>query len=181
VRVPKAKSASIAAVGAQRPQPARDPGHDHRSCEARCIDRARSALEAKGQKLTPLRLDVLSEVAGSHAALGAYDVLDRLEQKGRRVPPISVYRAIDALLDVGAVHRLVSRNAYFACHAGHVPGRRQVVLYCQACADVTEMERPDVFAALEATAQDRDFDVAGAVVEVAGLCRLCSSTARSHA
>ena len=67
----------------------------------------------------------------SHQAIGAYEVLDRLAARGERLAPISVYRAIDALVAAGIVHRFESRNAFFACHAGHE--QRQLVLACEAC------------------------------------------------
>ena len=42
-------------------------------------------------------------------------------RKGTRLAPISVYRALDALLEAGVVHRLESKNAYFACSRLHQP------------------------------------------------------------
>ena len=68
-------------------------------------------------RLTDLRRRVLAEISGSHRAVGAYDVQQSLAAKGIRLAPISIYRALDALVAAGIVHRLESRNAYFACRA----------------------------------------------------------------
>ena len=93
------------------------PSHDHGRCVDEALERARAAFERKGLKFTPLREQIFREIAASHTAIGAYEVRDKLTAKGgRRLSPISVYRAIDALLYVGAISRFKSRNAYFACH-----------------------------------------------------------------
>lgn len=149
--------------------------HDHGSCLSDALARAQQAFETRGLKLTPLRRQVFEEIAGSHDAVGAYDVLDRLVRKtGERMAPISVYRAIDALLDVGVVHRLESRNAFFACHTPHA-GKRHIALVCNGCGLVAEIDGTAVFAAIDATTRQAPFAVKRIVVEVAGTCAGCDA------
>ena len=126
--------------------------------------------------MTPLRRMVLQEVAGSHTAVGAYDVLDRLVRKGeRRLAPISVYRALDSLVEVGMVHRLESRNAFFACHVSHAGDRRQIVLACDSCKAVAEVPGEQVFVDINRAATATGFQPSRALVEVIGRCRLCQN------
>src|SRR5215813_13989336 len=127
------------------------PEHDHDLCLEEAMERAREAFQVKGLKLTPLRQSVLREIAASHKAIGAYEVLDRLATRGERLAPISVYRAIDALVSAGIVHRFESRNAFFACHAGHE--QRQLILACERCGSVDEVDGATVFAAIDGVAQ----------------------------
>ena len=151
------------------------PEHDHDRCLAEAMERARAAFSDKGLKLTPLRQSVFQEIAASHKAIGAYDVLDRLAAKGERLAPISVYRAIDALVAAGIVHRFESRNAFFACHAGHE--QRQLVLACERCGSVAEVDGAQVLAAIDRVAEVAAFSASsalGAVVEVWGLCGNCA-------
>jgi Fur family zinc uptake transcriptional regulator len=149
-------------------------GHDHAPCLADAIQRAQAAFEARGTRLTPLRRQVFEEIAGSHDAVGAYDVLDRLIRKtGERMAPISVYRAIDALLEVGVVHRLESRNAFYACHRPHEAARPHLALHCEACGAVTEVDASDVHAAVGDAVRATGFRAARTVVEVSGTCRPC--------
>ncbi len=136
------------------------------------MERARKAFEAKGLKLTPLRQAVFQEIAASHRAIGAYEVLDKLATRGDRLAPISVYRAIDALVSAGIVHRFESRNAFFACRGGHE--MRQLVLACETCGRVAEVDGDKVFAAIDTSAGSAAFSPKGAVVEVWGLCESCS-------
>lgn len=147
--------------------------HDHRSCLHTALERAETAFHGRGLKLTPLRRQVFEEIAGSHDAIGAYDVLDSLIRKtGERMAPISVYRAIDALLDVGVIHRLESKNAFFACHTPHA-GKRHIALVCDDCGFVTEIDGTSVFAAVDAAASRASFAVNRSVVEVSGTCASC--------
>jgi Fur family zinc uptake transcriptional regulator len=157
------------------------PEHDHDRCLAEAMERAHKAFKTKGLKLTPLRQSVLQEIAGSHRAIGAYEVLDKLAAKGGRLAPISVYRAIDALVTAGLVHRFESRNAFFACHAGHE--MRQLILACETCGRVAEVDGDKVFTAIDTAAGSASFAAKGAVVEVWGLCATCASEPpeRAHA
>ena len=155
------------------------PEHDHDLCLEEAMERAREAFQSKGLKLTPLRQSVFREIAASHKAIGAYEVLDRLATRGERLAPISVYRAIEALVSAGLVHRFESRNAFFACHAGHQ--MRQLVLACEACGRVAEADADAVFAAIDSCAQRAGFAAKGAVVEVRGICASCAGEDREPA
>jgi len=141
--------------------------------------RAYKAFEVKGLKLTPLRQAVFREIASSHRAIGAYEVLEAIAQKGERLAPISVYRAIDALVEAGLVHRFESRNAFFACHTGHEG--RQMVLACDACGRVAEVAGGDVFTGIDTAAASVSFKPRTAVVEVWGLCATCTATGKTTA
>ena len=152
-----------------------DPSHDHGSCVREAVVRAEMAFAGLGLRLTPLRRRVLEQIAGSHTAVGAYDLLERLTRPGeRRLAPISVYRALDSLVEAGIVHRLESRNAFFACHAPHAGDRRQVVLACEACGVVAEMPAHTVFEELGAIARSSRFTPGRMLIEVIGTCEPCS-------
>lgn len=155
------------------------PGHDHGHCVKDTLARAAAAFDAKGLRLTPLRRRVLEEVAASHHAIGAYEILERLARKEEtRLAPISVYRALEALLEMGVVHRLESRNAYFACHTPHGQnGTRQIVLACERCATVAEVAAPAAFDAIDGAAHTAGFRTSRALVEVVGLCASCAAAA----
>jgi Fur family transcriptional regulator, zinc uptake regulator len=153
------------------------PGHDHVACVSETLNRGRAAFERRGLKLTDLRLRVFTEIAASHHAVGAYDIIDRLAQTGTRLAPVSVYRAIDALIEAGVVHRLESRNAYFACHAAHASERQHVILSCSRCGTVAEVDGDSVFGAIDTVAAARGFVPDARIVEVLGACGHCAASA----
>ncbi|HVY43673.1 MAG TPA: Fur family transcriptional regulator [Hyphomicrobiaceae bacterium] len=156
------------------------PEHDHGRCLQQTLARAVSSFEALGLRLTPLRRRVLEEIAGSHHAIGAYEILERLARKGgARLAPISVYRTLDVLLEAGIVHRLESRNAFFACHAPHSGDRRQIVLACERCGEVAEVPGEPVFDGIAGAARKVGFVPSRSVVEVTGACGRCSVSAGS--
>jgi Fur family zinc uptake transcriptional regulator len=152
------------------------PEHNHASCLNLALERAQRAFSAKGSRLTELRQQVLAEMAGSHKAIGAYEVMDRLARKGTRVAPISIYRAIDALLEAGVIHRLETRNAFFACHARHAPERTQLILSCERCRRVAELPGDSVLNAIETAVTGAGFQTRRTVAEVSGVCADCQST-----
>src|SRR3990172_10847026 len=92
------------------------PEHNHDRCLEEAMVRARKAFEDKGLKLTPLRTAVLREIAGSHRAVGAYEVLEKLAARGDRLAPISVYRAIEALVAAGPLPRLRNPHTLLSFH-----------------------------------------------------------------
>jgi Fur family zinc uptake transcriptional regulator len=152
------------------------PCQDHVSCLADVLSRARAAFDARSLRLTELRLRVFTQIAASHHAIGAYDIIDRLAETGPRLAPVSVYRAIEALMAAGIVHRLESRNAYFACHANHPGERQHVILSCGRCGTIAEIDDAGVFTALDAMASAQGFVPDARIVEVAGSCAHCLAT-----
>lgn len=153
------------------------PEHDHGLCLDDAMERAQKAFEVKGLKLTPLRRAVFQEIASSHRAIGAYEVLEAIASKGERLAPISVYRAIDALVEAGLVHRFESRNAFFACHTGHEG--RQMVLACDVCGRVAEVASNEVFTGIDTAARTAAFTPRTAVVEVWGVCAACKAEGKT--
>ncbi len=152
------------------------PEHNHSPCLSRALDRAQQAFEAKGLRLTDLRRRVFEEIAGSHHAVGAYDILEQLgKQGGSRLAPISVYRAIDALLSAGVIHRLESKNAFFACHSAHADEGDQLILACEQCGRVAEVAAQPVFDAIAGAAREARFMPARTVTEVTGRCADCQA------
>ena len=143
---------------------------------AKAIERASQAFEEKSIRFTKLRQDVFQEIAATYTSIGAYDVLARLAEKGIRLAPISVYRAIDALLEAGVIHRLESKNAYFACRRlDHATGRRPIFLSCEKCNAVQEADAEGIFETIDRVSRTANFQPRVKFVEVSGLCRACAS------
>jgi Fur family zinc uptake transcriptional regulator len=115
---------------------------------------------------------VLACVAQSHAAVGAYDIIERMAARGPRPAPITVYRALDFLMAHGLIHKVESRNAYVACSHAH-DGQPAALMVCQDCGLVAELDAPDVFEALRAQARAAGFKAERTMVELAGTCGPC--------
>src|SRR6266511_767788 len=114
------------------------PDHDHAVCEADAIAEAEAVCAARALRLTPIRRKVLGALVSGHRPLGAYEIMDRLAASGPRPAPITVYRALDFLLENGLVHRIASRNAFIACIHNHAATDSIVFLICERCGAVGE-------------------------------------------
>ncbi len=143
--------------------------HDHRACVVTALASAETTCAARGEKLTPLRRRTLEILLESHEALGAYDVLARLEADGFGSKPPVAYRALAFLVENGFAHRIEGLSAFVACARpgeAHAPS----FLVCRGCRRVAE-EAVDQPLAEEARAEG--FAIERTVVEAQGLCPTC--------
>jgi len=152
------------------------PGHDHGRCSAEALANAEALCLARGQRLTPIRRQVLETLAASHKTLGAYEIMERLAGSGPRPAPITVYRALDFLLANGLVHRIESRNAFVACISDHAQadGSATTMFFiCERCGAVGEASSPAVAETLQVAARAAGFTPKGRVIEITGICAHC--------
>lgn len=149
------------------------PGHDHARCEADLIADAEAVCAKRAVRLTPIRRQVLGALISGHRPLGAYEIMERLGEQGPRPAPITVYRALDFLLENGLVHRIASRNAFIACIHNHAATESVVFLLCERCGAVGEAPSAAVKATLNAAAAQAGFVPNIPVIEVPGLCAHC--------
>ena len=152
------------------------PDHDHARCEADAIADAEALCAARGLRLTPIRRRVLATLFSGHRPLGAYEIMDRLAEAGPRPAPITVYRALDFLLENGLVHRIASRNAFIACIHNHAATDSVVFLICERCGTVGEAPSAAIKAMLNAAAAEAGFTPRLPVIEVPGLCAHCRAS-----
>jgi Fur family zinc uptake transcriptional regulator len=138
---------------------------------AATLSAAEQLCERRGTRLTPLRRRVLELIWREHAPIGAYTILEMLQQKGRVAPP-TVYRALDFLIKQGLVHRLASLNAFVGCSHPGKPHHGQFLI-CDSCHSLVELNDRKVTAAIEGSAQSADFHVRQQTIEILGRCSRC--------
>lgn len=144
--------------------------HDHDHCEGHG-----ASLHEHPVKLTPGRKIILDLLCSAAKPLGAYDMIDRVaDATGKRPAPISVYRALDFLLENGLVHRLSSRNTFVACGHRHAAGDPLVFLICDVCGKVYEETSGELGSCLEGVAKAAHFTSKSQVIEVSGVCADCA-------
>ncbi|RDK04557.1 Fur family transcriptional regulator [Paraburkholderia lacunae] len=139
---------------------------------------AEAHAASQGLALTPLRRQVYAAIVASERPVGAYELLEALEPQRGRVPPTTVYRALDFLLEHGFVHRIESKNAFFACCEVGVPHRSQFLI-CDQCSTTIEIPGGELAEQLSHSAPAHGFEVHRQVVELSGLCAACARAARS--
>lgn len=146
--------------------------HDHRRCRIDAMQQARAHCRAAGLRLTPVRARVLELLLENHRALGAYELLQRLDAEGLGSQPPVVYRALDFLGRQGLVHKVERLNAFTACCQTD-PEHEPMFLICEDCHRVAETPLKRLMPEIDRDARALGFRVKQHVVEVLGRCGEC--------
>jgi Fur family zinc uptake transcriptional regulator len=151
------------------------PDHDHGRCAADALRQAESICAGRRQKFTPIRRHVLQALLVSHRPLGAYEIIDQLARAMPRPAPITVYLALDFLMENGLVHRIESRNAFLACAHNHDEMAMVAFLICDRCDSVGEIPATPVADSINDAARGTGFAPKLSVVEITGTCAHCQT------
>ena len=121
---------------------------------------------------------MLGLIIEGRGPLGAYALLDRLKAERANATPVTVYRALDFLLENGLVHKIERLNAFIACtdEADHTHdhGHAAQFLICRVCGAVVELEEHSITDAISVAAGRTGFKPDRATIEVEGVCAACS-------
>ena len=134
---------------------------------------AQDYCDTHGLRFTDPRRHVLEIIAGNTGQpLGAYDILEKMS-KGAKVPkPMTVYRAIDFLIEHGFIHRIESLNAFVSCHAGHAHKGSQFMV-CDSCGDVEEVHLCSLPSPFQKKVSEKQFSLKHWNAELHGTCGKC--------
>lgn len=128
-----------------------------------------SALSAPSQEL------VLTALRKNKAPLTAYSLLAKLKKTGIKSPPI-VYRALDALIKSGAVHKIEALGAFVACNcAANHSHALSVLAVCGNCDKVEELHDHGVIHHLEKLRTQGVRLSDHAVIELPVTCKSCAA------
>lgn len=134
---------------------------------------ARAQCEANGVQLTELRALVLELLLARGKATKAYDLLADLSARQPGVAAMTVYRALDFLVEQRLVHKVASTSSFVVCdHADH-PHDDPVFLVCERCGSATEWSDAGVNEHLALALKSSGFHAHG--MEIKGECANCAS------
>lgn len=132
-------------------------------------------MSTRGEQM---QAQVLSVLKQKGAAMSAYDVLDALRADHPKIAPPTVYRALNALIEKGGVHRVESLNAFVACNSDdHSHDHASVMSICDDCGSVEENAAPELMDNLSGLLGKTGFAAQRHVIEVHGTCSDCISEA----
>lgn len=143
---------------------------------AAVLHRAEKLCADAGERLTPARINAYAELVAQSRPISAYELLALMEQReGRKLAPLTVYRQLDFLTQVGLVHRLASAQAFMACvHPEHP--HEGLYLVCSSCGKTDELESSSLTQILGKAARSRGFKSEKQIVELQGLCQNCDDS-----
>jgi Fur family zinc uptake transcriptional regulator len=127
-----------------------------------------------GVGLTDTRRKVFELVIKAGQPVGAYRLLEAMQDKGTRVMPPTVYRALNFLQGKGLVHRIESLNAFIAC-TQHEHEHEGQFLICSDCGKTEELADESVSEMLREKASAHGFTLTQQTIELRGLCKDCAA------
>jgi len=144
--------------------------HDHAHCVKSALSTAQAVCSQRGVQMTPVRLRTFEILLEEHAAMGAYNVLARLNSEGLGSKPPVAYRALGFLVDQGFVHRIERLNAFIAC-AHPEDAHNPAFMICRSCGTVAEAQAQS--GTFVQSAAQTGFQIEQTVIEAEGLCPSC--------
>lgn len=146
--------------------------HQHRDCIDHALQTAEQICLEKNVRLTDIRKHVLELICASHKAIGAYELLDLFRKQDAKAKPVTIYRALDFLMEAGLVHKIESLNAFIAClQADHQ--HKSAILICDQCKNAYEIDATLVYENLFSLSEAVQFKPQCLTLELHGFCANC--------
>lgn len=116
---------------------------------------------------------VLRVLQSNVKPLSAYEILEKVKEFGIKSPPI-VYRALDALMKIGKVHKINELNTFIACDCEEDHQHLLSILtICQSCNEVSELHDHIVIDHLAKLKTLNIYLANKAVIELPIMCQNC--------
>lgn len=147
---------------------------EHNLCITSAIAKAEEICFAKGLNFTRLRKNILKMIWESHVPLKAYDILDKLKKEDKDVDakPITVYRALDFLLENKIIHKIESNNTYLGC-SHPASGHNCYFTICKICNEVEELCETRELKEIYSNLNSKNFISSHITLEIVGICKNC--------
>jgi len=142
------------------------------------IEHAEHLCQSRGTRLTKKRKAVLESLLSSKKALSAYELVDDCrENRGEKLPLMSMYRILEFLQQEHLVHKLKLANRYIACthitcdHKHEVPQ----FLICIQCYQVEEATvSKSMLSTLKKNIHNVGYEMISPQLEISCLCSNCT-------
>ncbi len=147
------------------------------------LKEAQQLCTDRGTLLTPLRREVFQLLLARGGSAKAYDLHEDMRKIHGRIAPMTVYRALDFLMQMQLVHRVDSLNTFIACNheegSSHDP-HDVLMLVCTTCGSIEEQQGPESAGGLKKSlSEQRGFNAQ--LIEVKGICKTCQAGSATSA
>lgn len=149
--------------------------HNHQGCINHALQAAEQICIKNGVRLTAIRRHVLELICANHKAIGAYELLDLFRKHDPNAKPVTIYRALDFLMEAGLVHKIESLNAFIACLQAEAQ-HKSAILICDQCKNAYEIDATLVYDSLFSLSEAVQFKPQCLTLELHGLCASCQKT-----
>lgn len=160
-------------------KPDRSTAREAAGWEDARVEQARAHCEARRLNFTSQREAVYRTLLAFDTPVKAYELLTRMQQDAPGMAPMTIYRALDFLIEAGLIHKIAATASFVPCtHEGAHAHGQVAFLVCQRCGAVDEVEAEDMIHALDCMKPYRR-GFAMQSIEVHGLCADCAAKGRS--
>ena len=105
--------------------------------------------------------------------LTAYGLLNELQKK-RTIKPMTVYRSLNNLKKMGAVHKSNQSKTYFVCNSSAKDKHNPAVAVCKKC-EKTEELNPNIFSKLFNNIKTKEkYNFSNFEIEISTICQKCN-------
>ena len=133
-----------------------------------------NVMVAAAPKLTKNQAVVYEALHAAERPLSAYQILDLEDVRAQGLKaPLTIYRALDKLIELGLVHRLESLNAFVLCdHGPH--SEPAAFMICNDCKRTIEVGTRSLQRTVKKHANEQGFEVEDMHIEISGRCEQCA-------
>lgn len=131
------------------------------------------ASRSRGKRMTDVRREAVLALAALQQPQSAYKILDLINKKrGKKLSAMSLYRALDYLVELGFAVKIDSANSYALCRDGG-DCHHHVMIVCDKCGSLDEVHDSKALASIKKLADACGHALRNHAVEVHGLCEKC--------
>ncbi len=140
---------------------------------AHSLDVAQDIARKSGHRWSETRTQVYHTLLMADKPVTAYELMDMVAKKyAREVKPASVYRSLDALMELGIVARIESANSFVACQNPECD-HQHIFLVCDHCGQIDEISDHGINRQLLRQAAEQGFVARKQILELHGECKSC--------
>ena len=125
----------------------------------------------KQQNLSKNQQIIFDIIHNSSEPLKAYSILFNVQKKGIKAP-LQVYRALDKLVELGKIHKIVSINSYIICNNSNCASNTAFTI-CERCGKVKEIKNKKLTDGVSDLVKDNQLEITRYNLEFYVLCKSC--------
>ena len=115
---------------------------------------------------------VLGVLKRNTKGMSAYDVLKEL-QKYKNIKPMTIYRSLKNLQEIGVVHKSNHNKTFFVCKSDKKNKHNPSIAICKSCGDTEEL-KSELFETIFKKNPIKRYDLSKFQIEVSAICRRCN-------
>ncbi len=135
-------------------------------------EHAVSVLRQRGYRVTRPRQQVIEAIGRAGGAMSPNEIGRMMEEAGKHLDQVTIYRVVNLLCSLNLVHRVFSRGGYVRCDLLEEEGCHRF-LVCRGCGGLQEFRDEALCRQESEAARKLGFRAEHHVTESSGLCGDC--------